>query len=352
MAAFIVALHVLGWGTLLTIVAPEHLKLGTTVFGLGIGVTAYVLGMRHAFDADHIAAIDNSTRRLMGRGERPISVGFWFALGHSTIVFALVLLIAVGARAVPHQLLGGGSGIRSTFSVIGAAVSVCFLYAIALLNLATFRGIWRLFGRMRGGHSDEAALNEQLSNRGLINRLAVRAGRPVERPWHMYVVGLLFGLGFDTATEIALLAAAGTRSATGVPWYAILCLPILFAAGMSLLDTLDGTFMNFAYGWSLSQPLRKAYYNLTITGLSIAVAVIIGTVELLGLLRKTLGLHHGLLASIANVDLGVVGFIIVGLFVLSSGGSLLIWRYARVEQRCARRDGAPAPSEITVSSLT
>ena len=168
----------------------------------------------------------------------------------------------------------------------------------------------------------------------------------------MYVVGLLFGLGFDTATEIALLAAAGTRSATGVPWYAILCLPILFAAGMSLLDTLDGTFMNFAYGWSLSQPLRKAYYNLTITGLSIAVAVIIGTVELLGLLRKTLGLHHGLVASIANVDLGVVGFIIVGLFVLSSGGSLLIWRYARVEQRCARRDGAPAPSEITVSSLT
>ena len=168
----------------------------------------------------------------------------------------------------------------------------------------------------------------------------------------MYVVGLLFGLGFDTATEIALLAAAGTASATAVPWYAILCLPVLFAAGMSLLDTLDGTFMRFAYGWSLSRPLRKAYYNLTLTGLTIAVAVIIGTVELLGLLRKTLGLHRGLLASIANVDLGEVGFIIVGLFVLTTGGSLLIWRYARVEQRGAPRTGAPAPSEITVSSLT
>jgi len=332
MAAFIIALHVLGWGTLVKIVAPQHLKLGGTVFGLGIGVTAYVLGMRHAFDADHIAAIDNSTRRLMGRSERPVSVGFWFALGHSTIVFALVLLIAVGARAVPRQLLTGGSEIRSTFSVIGTGVSVCFLYAIASLNFATFLGNWRLFERMRGGHSIGATLDEQLRNGGFVTRLVARVGRPVERPWHMYVVGLLFGLGFDTATEIALLAAAGTRSAAGVPWYAILCLPVLFAAGMSLFDTLDGTFMNVAYGWSLSRPLRKAYYNLTITGFSVAVAVVIGTVELLGLLRGPLGLHHGLLGSIADVDLGAVGFIIVGLFVLSSGCAPLVWRYAQVEQ--------------------
>jgi len=346
MASFIAALHLLGWGTLVVIVVPARLKAGTTAFGLGIGATAYVLGMRHAFDADHIAAIDNTTRRLMSRDQRPTSVGFWFALGHSTIVFALALVIALGARALPNQLLNGHSSAHGVLVLIGTGVSSLFLYAIASLNITALAGVWRLLGRLRGGEYDEEALNAQLDSRGVISRVVQRVGGPVEKPWHMYLVGLLFGLGFDTATEVALLVVAGTGSASGLPWYAILCLPVLFAAGMSLLDTVDGTFMNFAYGWSLSQPVRKVYYNLTITGLSIAVAVTIGTVELLGLVHDRLGLDHGLWSWVASLNLNTVGFLIVGLFLLTWATSIAVWRYARIEQRWGRRtERTPASSE-------
>ena len=330
--AFIAALHVLGWGTLIAIVVPQHLKAGGAAFGLGIGATAYVLGVRHAFDADHIAAIDNTTRRMMRRGERPLSVGFWFALGHSTIVLALALLIAAGARSVPGRLLDGHSGVHSVLVLVGTMVSAAFLYAIALMNLRALSDIWRLVRRLRGGDYQAAALDEQLAGRGLIFRIAERVGGPVEKPWHMYVVGLLFGLGFDTATEIALLVVAGTGSASGLPWYAVLCLPVLFAAGMSLLDTLDGTFMNFAYSWSLSQPVRKIYYNLTVTGLSVAVALIIGTIELLGLAEANLR-PDGPLAWLPSVNLNAAGFIVAGLFCATWIASALIWRYARIEQR-------------------
>jgi nickel/cobalt transporter (NiCoT) family protein len=331
--AFICGLHVLGWGTLVAIVVPQHLKLGASGFGVGIGVTAYILGVRHAFDADHIAAIDNTTRRLMGRGQRPVSVGFWFALGHSTIVFGLALMIAVGVRALPHQLLSGHSGARSVLMTVGTTASGCFLYAIALLNVAAFAGVWRHFRRLRDESYDARSVNAALHQGGIVSRVVSRIGKPVERPWHMYLVGLLFGLGFDTATEVALLVLAGTGSASGLPWYAILCLPILFAAGMSLFDTLDGTFMNVAYGWSLAQPIRKIYYNLTITGLSIAVAVIVGSVELLGLLDEKLGLHHAPWNWSEQLNLNTVGFLIVALFVLTCLVSLLVWRYARIEQR-------------------
>ena len=346
MAGFIGVLHVLGWGTLIAIIVPAHLRVGGTAFGLGIGATAYVLGLRHAFDADHIAAIDNTTRRLMHRGERPTSVGFWFSLGHSTVVFALALVIALGARALPHQLVNRHSGVHSLLVLIGTTVSVLFLYLIASLNISAFAGSWRLFRRLRGGDYDDEKLNAQLDNRGLISRVVRRVGMPVERPWHMYVVGLLFGLGFDTATEIALLVVAGTGSASGLPWYAILCLPVLFAAGMSLLDTLDGTFMNFAYDWSLAQPVRKLYYNLTITGLSIAVALIVGSVELLGLLHDKLGLHDGPWSWAANVNVNTIGFLIVGLFLITWLVSVLVWRYARIEQQwSAHPEATPAPSE-------
>jgi nickel/cobalt transporter (NiCoT) family protein len=344
-AVFIAALHLLGWGTLVAIVVPQHLKVGTTAFGLGIGVTAYVLGLRHAFDADHIAAIDNTTRRMLSRGERPLSVGFWFALGHSTVVFALVLLIGLGARSLPGQLLNEHSGVHSALVLAGTGVSACFLYAIALLNVSALAGIWRLFGRMRAG-DDAAALDEHLSNRGAISRIAQRIGRPVEKPWHMFLVGLLFGLGFDTATEIALLVVAGTGSASGLPWYALLCLPVLFAAGMSLVDTLDGTFINYAYGWSLSQPVRKIYYNLTITALSIAVALTVGTVELLGLAHDRLGLNHGLWTWLSRVNLNTLGFLIVGLFSVTLAASMVLWKYARIEERwTGRAEGSPVGSK-------
>ena len=345
--AVICALHVLGWGTLVAIVVPQHLRIGATALGLGLGTTAYILGIRHAFDADHIAAIDNTTRRLIGRGERPVSVGFWFALGHSTIVFGLALLIAIGARSLPHQLVSGHSGVHSVLVTVGTAVSGGFLYAIAALNIAAFAGIWRHFRRLRSGIYDPRALDADLHSGGIVSRVVARIGKPVERPWHMYLVGLLFGLGFDTATEVALLVLAGTGSASGLPWYAILCLPVLFAAGMSLLDTVDGTFMNIAYGWSMSQPVRRIYYNLTVTGLSIAVALIVGSVELVGLLSDKLGLHQAPWSWATNVNLNTVGFLIVGLFFLTWLFSLLIWRYARIEQRWAGgTDGNAAPSEM------
>ncbi|MFZ1996322.1 MAG: HoxN/HupN/NixA family nickel/cobalt transporter, partial [Solirubrobacteraceae bacterium] len=347
MSALILGLHILGWGTLVAIVVPQHLRLGASTFGLGIGVSAYILGARHAFDADHIAAIDNTTRRLMGRGERPVSVGFWFALGHSTIVFGLALLIAVGARALPHQLLSGHSGARSAFVTAGTVISGCFLYAVAALNLGGLVRIWRRVRRLRSGsQSPRAGHHADLCSRGILSRVVSWIGRPIDRPWHMYLVGLLFGLGFDTATEVALLVLAGTGSASGLPWYATLCLPVLFAAGMSLFDTLDGTFMHFAYGWSIAQPVRALYYNLTITGLSIAVALLVGSVELLGLLADKLGLHHGPWSWAGKLDLGTVGFFIVGLFLFTWLLSLLIWRYARIEQRWAPSSEAPVvPSQ-------
>jgi len=333
MAAFIVALHVIGWFTLVAIVAPEHYSLGTKSFGIGIGVTAYTLGMRHAFDADHIAAIDNTTRKLMGEGKRPLSVGFWFSLGHSSIVFALAFLLSLGVKSLANPVEDDNSGLHSVTGWIGTTVSGTFLYVIAFINLVILAGIWKVFRQMRQGHFDEEALEEQLNNRGFMNRILGRFMKSITKSWQMYPLGLLFGLGFDTATEIALLVLAGSGAASGLPWYAILCLPVLFAAGMSLLDTIDGTFMNFAYGWAFSKPVRKVYYNITITGLSVAVALVIGLIELISILTDRLGINTGPLAWIGRLDLNFVGYAIVGLFVLTWAVALLIWRYGRIEEK-------------------
>ncbi|WP_329223206.1 HoxN/HupN/NixA family nickel/cobalt transporter [Streptomyces sp. NBC_01485] len=333
MAAFILALHVIGWFTLVAIVAPEHHTVGEKSFGIGIGVTAYTLGMRHAFDADHIAAIDNTTRKLMGEGQRPLSVGFWFSLGHSSVVFALAFLLSVGVKALAGPVSEDGSRLHDVTGLIGTTVSGTFLYVIAALNLVVLGGIWKVFRRMRSGEFDEAALEEQLNSRGLMNRLLGRVTKAVSKSWHMYPLGLLFGLGFDTATEVALLVLAGSGAASGLPWYAILCLPVLFAAGMSLLDTIDGSFMNFAYGWAFSQPVRKVYYNLTVTGLSVAVALVIGTVELLGLLADRLGLHGPFWDRIAGIDLNTLGFVVVGLFFAAWAIALVVWKVCRVEEK-------------------
>ncbi|MGK5694991.1 HoxN/HupN/NixA family nickel/cobalt transporter [Streptomyces sp. URMC 128] len=333
MAGVIVALHVIGWFVLVAIVAPEHRAIGTQTFGVGIGVTAYTLGMRHAFDADHIAAIDNTTRKLMGEGQRPLSVGFWFSLGHSSVVFVLAFLLTLGVKTLAGPVRDGGSSLHDVTGLIGTTVSGTFLYLIAAVNLVTLAGIWKVFRRMRSGHYDEAALEEQLNDRGFMNRLLGRVMKSVSKPGQMYPLGLLFGLGFDTATEVALLVLAGSGAASGLPWYAILCLPVLFAAGMCLLDTIDGSFMNFAYGWAFSKPVRKVYYNLTITGLSVAVALLIGTVELLGLLVARLGLHGPFWEWISGLDLNVLGYVVVALFVATWVVALLVWRLGRIEEK-------------------
>lgn len=333
MAAFIVALHVTGWFTLVAIVTPQHYSLGEKTFGIGIGVTAYTLGLRHAFDADHIAAIDNTTRKLMHEGRRPLSVGFWFSLGHSTIVFALAVLLSLGIRAIAGPVEHGGSQLHNITGWIGTTVSGVFLYAIAVINSLILAGIWKVFRRMRSGDFDEAALEEQLDNRGFMNRILGRLMKSITRPWQMYPLGMLFGLGFDTATEIALLVLAGTGAASGLPWYAILCLPVLFAAGMSLLDTIDGSFMNFAYGWAFSRPVRKVYYNLTITGLSVAVALIIGTVELLGLVGEKLDLHGPFWDWVGGLDLNIIGYLVVGLFVATWIAAFAVWKFGRIEEK-------------------
>ncbi|HEY4792708.1 MAG TPA: HoxN/HupN/NixA family nickel/cobalt transporter [Mycobacterium sp.] len=333
MFAIIVALHVIGWGTLILVIEPAHLSIGDKAFGIGIGLTAYTLGLRHAFDADHIAAIDNTTRKLMNDGHRPLGVGFFFSLGHSSVVFGLALLIAFGLKAVIGPVEQDSSALHHYTSLIGTSVSGVFLYLIAIINVVILVGILRVFVQMRRGHYDEDELEAHLNNRGLLNRLLGRFTKSVSASWHMYPIGVLFGLGFDTATEVALLVLAGTSAAAGLPWYAILCLPVLFTAGMCLLDTIDGSFMNFAYGWAFSNPVRKVYYNITITGLSVVVALLIGTVELLGLLAEQFGWTSGFWSWLGGIDLNAIGFLIVGLFVVTWAGALLIWRYGRIEEK-------------------
>ncbi|MFJ9365105.1 HoxN/HupN/NixA family nickel/cobalt transporter [Nocardia sp. NPDC101769] len=337
MTGVILGLHALGWFTLVVFVAPHHVSLGDRTLGIGIGLTAYTLGLRHAFDADHIAAIDNTTRKLMHDGQRPLSVGFFFSLGHSTVVFGLALLLSLGVKAIAGPVEDDSSALHHYTGLIGTTVSGTFLYIIAFLNIAVLVGILRVFRRMRGGEFDETELENQLAQRGLVNRLLGPVMKSVTKPWQMYPIGLLFGLGFDTATEVALLVLAGTSAAAGLPWYAILCLPILFAAGMSLLDTIDGSFMNFAYGWAFAEPVRKVYYNITITALSVAVALIIGTIELLGLLADQFGWTGGIFDWIATLDLNLVGYLIVGLFILTWAIAILTWRYGRIEEKWTTR---------------
>ena len=328
------ALHVFGFLTLIALVAPSHYRLGSAgAFTVGVGVTAYTLGMRHAFDADHISAIDNTTRKLMSEGKRPLSVGFWFSLGHSTIVFVLAFLLSIGIRSVAGPVKSGNSQLHHVTGTIGTLVSGSFLYVIAALNVVILLGIVRVFREMKAGRFDEAELERQLENRGFMNRFLGRLTRTVTRPQQMYPIGVLFGLGFDTATEVALLVIAGSAAGAGLPWYAILCLPILFAAGMSLMDSIDGSFMNFAYGWAFSKPVRKVFYNITITGLSVAVALVIGTIELGGLVAQHLNLSGSFWGWFEHIDLNLLGFLIFGMFVATWAIAVSVWRFGRIEER-------------------
>jgi len=327
-------LHLIGFVTLVAIVAPSHYNLGASgSFTVGVGVTAYTLGMRHAFDADHISAIDNTTRKLMSEGKRPLSVWFWFSLGHSTVVFALAFLLALGIRSLAGPVRNDGSSLHQVTGWVGTLVSGTFLYAIAAINLIILFGIIKVFREMKTGTYDEAALEQQLDSRGFMNHFFGRLTKTVTKPQQMYPVGVLFGLGFDTATEVALLVIAGSAGAAGLPWYAILCLPILFAAGMSLLDSLDGSFMNFAYGWAFFKPVRKVFYNITITGLSVAVALVIGTIELGGLIAQHLNLSGSFWNWFENIDINFLGFVIVAMFVATWAIAVTVWHLGHIEER-------------------
>ena len=300
---------------------------------LATALIAYGLGLRHAVDADHIAAIDNITRKLMQEGKRPITVGLFFSLGHSTVVFLLSLLLNFGIRALDNQVRNGSSGLHTMTGVIGTGVSGTFLYLIAALNVIILAGIVKVFREMRGGAFDDKELEEQLAKRGLMNRFLGPLARRVDTPWKMYPVGMLFGLGFDTATEVALLVLAGSAVVSGLPFYAILSLPVLFAAGMCLFDTADGCFMNFAYDWAFARPIRKVYYNLTITGLSVFAAFFIGTVEILGLLQHQYRPGGRFWALVGTFDINKAGFVIAGVFVLTWAIALSIWHFGHIEER-------------------
>jgi high-affinity nickel-transport protein len=348
MLLVVTALHVVGFGVFIIFVVPSHYK------GLGIGVAglAYSLGLRHAFDADHISAIDNTTRKLMNEGKRPISIGFWFSLGHSTIVVAIGIGIVIAEKAVYGAVHNPKSGLEQFGGVFGTVVSASFLYLIALLNVVILAGILRVFRSMRQGNYDEAELERQLQNRGLMYRFFGRWMKSINNEWQMYPVGVVFGMGFDTATEVALLATTALLASQSLPFYSILCLPLLFTAGMCLMDTLDGIFMNFAYSWAFFNPVRKVYYNLAITGLSVAICFFIGTIEVLGILPMELGDLHGSFWNImADFDINKAGFVIVGMFIITWAAALGFWKFGHVEEKwSARLKPATENDESTIVS--
>jgi high-affinity nickel-transport protein len=331
MFAVIALLHAVGFGIFIIFVVPGHYK------GLGIGVSAlaYSLGLRHAFDADHIAAIDNTTRKLINERrddndvKRPLSLGFYFSLGHSTIVIAIGAGLVVAEKTVYQAVSHNGSGLEQFGGI--------FLYVIAILNIVILAGIVRVFRSMRQGTYDEAELEAQLNNRGLMFRFFGKWMKSITKEWQMYPVGVVFGMGFDTATEVALLATTALLASKALPWYSIMCLPILFTAGMSLMDTVDGLFMNFAYGWAFFNPVRKVYYNLAITGLSIAICFFIGTIEVFGLAPQELHWNGSFWTFMANFNINTAGFVIVGMFVATWAGALAIWKYGNVEEKWTAR---------------
>jgi high-affinity nickel-transport protein len=344
---------------LFVFVLPSHYQ----GLGVGVAVLAYTLGLRHAFDADHISAIDNTTRKVLGERQgtgapRPFGFGFFFSLGHSTVVVAIGAGIVVAEKTVFSAVSDSGSGLERFGGLFGTAVSAVFLLLIGLLNLVVLAGIVRVFASMRRGEYDEAELERQLANRGFFYRFFGRWMKVITKEWQLYPVGVLFGLGFDTATEVALLATTALLASQHIPWYAIGCLPVLFTAGMTLMDTTDGLFMNLAYGWAFFNPVRKVYYNLAITGLSVIICFFIGAIEALSLLPQEIkGLHHGFWGFVSRFNLNTAGFVIVAMFLVTWLGALLIWRFGHIEEKWGARlqhvvaDGTDrAGSDPTVSS--
>jgi nickel/cobalt transporter (NiCoT) family protein len=300
---------------------------------LGTAALAYSFGLRHAFDADHIAAIDNVTRKLMQEGRRPVGVGLFFSLGHSTIVVALTIAIAITATALQDRF----EAFKSFGGIVGTLVSALFLFAIAIANIIVLASVWRTFQTVkRGGRFVEEDLDLMLANRGLLGRLFRRFFRLIERSWQMFPLGVLFGLGFDTATEVGLLGVSATQASQGLSIWSILVFPALFTAAMTLIDTTDSILMLGAYGWAFIKPIRKLYYNLTITAVSVIVAVIVGGLETLNLIGDQLGLTDGggfwgAIGSL-NDNFGMLGYLIVGVFLAAWAISYVVYRINRYDE--------------------
>ena len=324
LAGAIVALHVVGFAGVWWFGGHTHSTL------LGLAGLAYAFGLRHAFDADHIAAIDNTTRRLMNETQRPLGVGLYFSLGHSTVVFLMTVALTLATHTLAREL----PRLHEIGSLLGTTISGLFLYLIGLLNLVVMLDVYRVFQRMRRGEYDAETAEEVLAQRGLITRWFSGLFRLVTTPRQMYLVGFLFGLGFDTATEIGLLTMAGLAAAESLPILAVLTLPIVFAAGMSLLDTADGIVMCGAYGWAFTHPMRKVFYNLTVTGLSVAVALAVGTIELLSIVAGRFpGLHGAFWEAVRNWNSVATGYTVAGIFMVSWLVSAGLWRIQRLGER-------------------
>jgi nickel/cobalt transporter (NiCoT) family protein len=300
---------------------------------LGVGFLAYTLGLRHAFDADHIAAIDNVVRKLAREEQASHGVGFYFSIGHSAVVFLMAAATAVVTRWSQTSL----PGLRDVGGVIGTTAAGGFLILIGVLNLFVWLDIYLIFQRMRRGRDTDAAeLERLLLSRGLVTRVTGPLFRFVTRAWHIGPIGFLFGLGFDTASEVALLALAAGAAASALPVWGVLALPLLFAAGMTLMDTSDGIFMTTAYRWAFATPIRKVYYNLTVTGLSVVAALLIGGLELAQVTTRALGLTTGGWARLQALDFGGLGYVLVALFVLTWSLSYGAWKILRLDERPGR----------------
>lgn len=315
----IAMLHIVGWVAYLRYSADYPAMVG-------LGFAAYMLGLRHAFDADHIAAIDDTVRFMLHQGRRPLGIGFFFSLGHSTVV----LCLSLGAVSATVALSGHIPGIKEIGALIGTTISGVFLWIVGVLNLLVVLDILGVWRQARAGTHDHRHLDELIAQRGLLNRIIGRRPRKLLREsWQMYPLGLLFGLGFDTASEIALLVMAAAAAAGSLPLTAVLCLPVLFAAGMALMDTTDGVLMSRAYRWAFMNPLRRIFYNLATTSFSVVVALVIGSIELVQVLIGLLKLHGSWLDFVAALDLGVLGYVIVGLFLAAWLASVAIWRFGK-----------------------
>lgn len=294
---------------------------------LGFAFLSYTLGLRHAFDVDHIAAIDNTVRKMIQQKQDPMGVGFYFSIGHSTVVCIMAIVTGLSMHWAQQNI----PQIQNVASLIGTAVAGSFLLLIGLFNLYIWFDIYGFFLKMRRGEFNEEELDELLLSRGFLSRFFKPLYKLINKSWHVYPLGFLFGLSFDTASEVALLVISATLGAKGMPMTAILSLPIIFAAGMSLMDTADGIFMTTAYHWAFSTPLRKIYYNLSVTGLSVIAALFIGLIELAQIITPKLGLKGGVWTWIQNLNFGAMGYILVGLFILTWAISYLIWKIMKFE---------------------
>jgi high-affinity nickel-transport protein len=295
----------------------------------GLGVIAYVFGLRHGVDADHIAAIDNTTRKLMQENQHPFTVGIWFSLGHSTVVVALIVGLVFATRTI----IGHIPALQSSGAIIGTTVSGVFLWLIGLVNLVIALSIYRIFKELRLGKLHQSELEELLDNRGFLNRYFRPLFKIITKPWHIYPIGVLFGLGFDTATEVALITiSVGIGVSSSIPVWMILVLPFMFTCGMVLIDTTDGVTMRMAYGWAFLNPVRKIYYNLTVTVISVLVALAIGTAELLQVLANEFKLSGPIWSLVSDMDFETIGFGIIIIFLASWLVSIAVWKYRRLDE--------------------